>query len=121
MEGKIGMGRRQRRVVIAAPGIDMIAPRRLDGERDMAEAMHRQAECPVAEEGIGLGRAPAGPDGLADPFGQGGEGRVIGLEREGDRSAERRVGTECGSTGISRWSTCHYKKNTQIRLSINYD
>src|SRR3546814_11045294 len=26
------------------------------------------------------------------------------------RSEERRVGKECGSTGRSRWSPCHYKK-----------
>src|SRR3546814_14438147 len=28
------------------------------------------------------------------------------------RSAERPVGTECGSAGRSRWSPCRYKKTT---------
>src|SRR3546814_21076105 len=35
-------------------------------------------------------------------------GRLVGRPR----SEERRVGKACGSTGRSRWSPYHYKKNT---------
>src|SRR3546814_1717917 len=34
------------------------------------------------------------------------------METLDERSAERRVGKECVSTGRSRWSPDHYKKNT---------
>src|SRR3546814_17849494 len=33
--------------------------------------------------------------------------RLIAIGDEADRSAERRVGTECVSTCRSRWSPCH--------------
>src|SRR3546814_20961075 len=40
--------------------------------------------------------------------------RVGGIERAaevaGERSEERRVGKECGSTSRSRWQPYHYKK-----------
>src|SRR3546814_17112686 len=33
------------------------------------------------------------------------------------RSAERRVGTECVSTGRSRWAPYHYKKKTKHKYN----
>ena len=69
MEGEIGMGRRQRRVVIAAPGIDMVAAGRLDGDDDVVETVRRQVEGAVAEKGIGFGWTPAVLDRITRRFG----------------------------------------------------
>src|SRR3546814_14045908 len=37
--------------------------------------------------------------------------RVVSMDRGRSRSEERRVGKECVSTGRSRWSPYHSKKN----------
>src|SRR3546814_15553923 len=39
--------------------------------------------------------------------------RWRGIEDSIDRSAERRVGKECVSTGSSRWSPSHYNKKVK--------
>ena len=47
-------------VVVARLRIDVVAARRLDADRDIAEAMRGKDEGVVGDEGIGGGRAPAG-------------------------------------------------------------
>ncbi len=70
MEGEVAMRRRQRRVMIAALGIDVIAARRLHRDCDMAEAMHPQAKGPILTKWVALRLAPPIRHGPLHPFGQ---------------------------------------------------
>ena len=58
IERQIAVRRHQVRVVVGAHGIDVVTPRRLQAQGDVAEAHHRKPEMPVGEERIVLGPAP---------------------------------------------------------------
>ena len=81
VEGEVAVRRRQVGVVVALLGVDVVAPRRLDRDDDVAEAHRRQREARFrrTEEGVGLRLAPALGDRRLHGLGQGGEeARVIG-------------------------------------------
>ena len=65
VEGEIAMRRHQGGIVIGALRIDVVAARRLDGDRDMPMEANRQPEHALAAERVLLGRTPAGEKGLA--------------------------------------------------------
>ena len=84
VEREVAVRRRQVGIVVALLGIDVVAPRRLDRDHDIAEAHDREREARFSrtEEGVGLRRAPALGDGRLHGLRQGGEEpRIIG-ERE---------------------------------------
>src|SRR3546814_10574828 len=60
VEGEVAVRRHQRRVVIARHGIDVVAARRLQPDDHLAEPKGGEAEGLPFDEGIVLGRAPAG-------------------------------------------------------------
>ena len=100
VEGEIAVGRRQVGVVVALLGVDVVAPRRLDRDDDIAEAHGRQREAPCVgtEEGVSLRLAPAFADRRPHGLGERGEeARIIG-ERE------RALGRACRGVGGVGWA-----------------
>ncbi len=96
--GEIGVGRHQRRIVIARRLVELIAAGGLEQQDDIAEAMGRKVEGTVADEGIGRRIAPARGDGGADLLGERREEVGIAGERKngGGRAAP---GMRVGGTG----------------------
>ena len=84
VEGEVAVRRRQVGVVVALLGVDVVAPRRLDRDDDVAEARggEREAAGAGSVEGVGLRRAPARGDRGADRVRQRGKESRIGGKRE---------------------------------------
>ena len=73
VKGEVAVGRRQVGVVVALLRVDVVAPRRLDRDDDVAEAHGRQREAPGVrtEEGVFVRFPPALGDRLLHGFRQG--------------------------------------------------
>ena len=96
VEGDIGVARGKRQAVIVALATERVAPVRLDGDDQLAEADKAEAECPVDQARIADGIAPCGADGALEFRRTGGELRLVfgeaqsGLERTfGERRDQR--------------------------------
>ena len=84
VESEIPVRRRERRVMVAGLGIDIVAARRLHRDRDIAEAVDGKPEGSVPHEWIGLRIAPAFRDGGACGVRQGVESLTIGAQAQSD-------------------------------------
>jgi hypothetical protein len=82
VKGEITMRRHQSRVMVGGFGIDVVAPRRLDGDGGVAMEHYRQMENAIGEEWIARGLAPARRDLRADRFGQAGKVPQIFVNRQ---------------------------------------
>src|SRR3546814_19317384 len=106
--------------MVAIDGLGRLVPRIADPAMDLHRAvggLADEAVRPIAAHADLVRQRPLDllmlhivhvPRGLADQ-----QAQHLGLRRQLDeRSEERRVGKECGSTCRSRWSQYHYTKTT---------
>ena len=82
VKGNISMRRHEVRVVIAGDGINVVAPRRLDAEGDMAKPLKGQMEMTIVEERVVFGRPPAVHNLCLQGVWQRVKEAIIGFSRE---------------------------------------
>src|SRR5205085_8730728 len=70
IKGEITMRRNQRRIVIGRFRVDIIPPRRLYRDGDVAVDLGGETECAIAEKRIALRHSPTLQDLPADRLGQ---------------------------------------------------